>query len=214
MKGFLFNVSSRSHFKIWPPQQHIVTPLTVLIVCSGGHLDLVTDPIPYKHPLQQAGAAACRVRYRLVMSYRGVYGSVSAAVCFHSAMPKMRFCHRGFSQHLGLAGSWGLEEVDVSPSQHRAQGLWHINGWRGLVSLASLQSVTGSGCVKWSERKGAQRLVIFGVYQKAESLHREPESSCAVCLSLPHIILPQTPSESKKTDTWKDLEALNVIFWG
>lgn len=30
-------------------------------------------------------------------------------------------------------------------------------------------------------------MVIFGVYQKAESLHREPESSCAVCLSLAHI---------------------------
>lgn len=83
--------------------------------------------------------------------------------------------------------SWGLEEVDVSPSLRGVQGLWHMNGRQGSVSPASSQSVTGLGCVKWSERRAAQRLVIFGVYQKAESLHREPESSCAVCLSLAQI---------------------------
>lgn len=77
------------------------------------------------------------------------------------------------------------------------QGLWHINGRQGSVSPESSQFVTGLGCVKWSERRGAQRLVIFGVYQKAESLHREPESSCAVCLLLAHITLPRTPSERK-----------------
>jgi len=37
-------------------------------VCSRGHLDLVMGPITYKHPLQKPGTAACRVRYRLVMS--------------------------------------------------------------------------------------------------------------------------------------------------
>ncbi len=84
------------------------------------------------------------------------------------------------------------------------EGVW--SHWR-------VRSLSWFGCVKWSERKGAQWLVIFGVYQKAESLHREPESGCAVCLSLPQIILPRTPSESKKTDTWKELGALNVIFW-